>query len=106
MKLSIFILQDVFRKYLFNMDFLEKYNAENLQHFAQTQFDFEFFLDDCDQNINTDGNPDLSLHCVLGSSEEGLDSQILFDPFEKNFYLPATLVKLSNRQGRQSKVVC
>ena len=106
MKLGIFILQNVFRKYLFNMDFLKKYNAENLQDFAQTQPDLEFFLDDCDQNINADGNPNLGLYCVLGSSKEGLDFQILFDPFEKDFYSPAAFVKLSNRQCRQSKVVC
>jgi hypothetical protein len=87
------------------MDFLEKYNAENLQDFAQTQFDFEFFLDDCNQNVNAYGNPDLSLHSILGSPEECFDSQILFDPFEKDFYSPATFVKSSNCQGRQSKVV-
>ena len=99
-------MQNVFRKYLFNMDFLKKYNAENLQDFAQTQSDHEFFLDDCNQNVNADGNPDLSLHCVLGSSEECLDSQILFDPFEEDFYPPATFVKLSNCQSWQNKVVC
>ena len=55
MKLTISVLRNIFRKYLCNMDFLEKYNAENLQDFAQTQFDFEFFLDDCDKNVNADG---------------------------------------------------
>ncbi len=105
MKPKILVLQNIFRKYLCNMDFLEKYNAENLQDFAQTQFDFEFFLDDCDQNVNADGNPDLSLHGILGSSEERLDSQILFDPSEKDFYPPAAFVELSNCQGWQSKIV-
>ena len=105
MKLDIFILQNIFRKYLCNRDFLEKYDAENLQDFAQTQFDFEFFLDDCDKNVNADGNPDLSLYGVGTGSEERLDSQVLFDPFEKNFYPPAVLVELSNCQGWQSKVV-
>ena len=89
MKLELFILRHSFRKYLCNRDFLEKHNAENLQDFAQTQLDFEFFLDDCDQNVNADGYPDLSLHGVLGSSEERLDSQGLLDPFEKYFYPPA-----------------
>jgi hypothetical protein len=49
-------LRNSFRKYLCNRDFLEKYNAENLQDFAQTQFDFEFFLDDCDKNVNAQGD--------------------------------------------------
>jgi len=66
MKLNIFVLQGIFRKRLCNKDFLEKCNAENLQDFAQTQLDFEFFLDDGDQNVNADGNPDLSFYCVLG----------------------------------------
>ena len=106
MEPAIFILQNSFRKYLCNRDFLEKDNAENLQDFAQTQLDFEFFLDDCDQNVNADGYPDLSLHGILGSSEERLDSQVLFDPFEKYFYPPAALVKLSDYRSWQSKVVC
>jgi hypothetical protein len=87
------------------MDFLEKYNAENLQDFAQTQLYFQFFLDDRRQNVNADGCPDLSLDGILGSPEERLDSQILLDPFEKDFYPPAALVDLSDCQGRQRKVV-
>ncbi len=106
MKPKILVLQNIFRKYWCNMDFLEKYNAENLQDFAQTQLDFEFFLDDCDQNVNADGYPDLSLYGIGTGAEERLDSQVLFDPFEKDFYPPAVLVKLSNCQGRQSKIVC
>jgi len=106
MILEFFILRHSFRKYLCNRDFLEKYNAENLQNFAQTQFDFEFFLDDCDKNVNADGYPDLSLYGVGTGSKERLDSQILFDPFEKNFYPPPALVELSNCQGWQNKVVC
>ncbi len=106
MKLAISILQKIFRKYLRNKNFLKKCNAENLQDFAQTQLDFEFFLDDCDQNVNADGYPDLSLYGIGTGAEERLDSQILFDPFEKDFDSPAVLVKLSNCQGRQSKIVC
>ena len=105
MKLINFILQNIFRKYLRNRDFLEKYNAENLQDFAQTQLDFQFFLDNRYQNINADGNPDLSFHCIDTGAEKCLDSQVLLDPFEKGFYLPAALVKLSDSQSRQNKVV-
>ena len=106
MKLTVSVLRNAFRKYFCNRDFLEKYNAENLQDFAQTQLDFEFFLDDCDQNINADGYPDLCLYGIGTGAEERLDSQVLFDPFEKEFYPPAVLVKLSNGQGRQSEIVC
>jgi len=106
MKLEFFVLRHSFRKYLCDRNFLEKYNAENLQDFAQTQLDFQFLLDNRYQNVNADGNPDLSLHRVLGSAEKCFDTQVLLDPFEEDFYLPATLVKLSNSQSWQSKVVC
>ena len=74
MKLKKFVLRQILRKYLCNRNFLEKYNAENLQDFAQTQLDFEFFLDNRYQNVNTDGNSDLGLHCVLGSAEKCFDT--------------------------------
>ena len=105
MKLDLFILQKIFRKYLRNRNFLKKCNAENLQDFAQTPLDFEFFLDDCNQNVNADGDPDLSFYRIGTGAEERLDSKVLFDPFEKDFYPPAALVELSNCQGWQSKVV-
>jgi hypothetical protein len=89
MKLNIFVLRHIFRKYLCNRDFPEKYNAENLQDFAQTQLDFEFFLGNGDQNVNADGNPDLSLYCVLGRAKKCFDTKVLLDPFEKDFYPPA-----------------
>ena len=46
-------------------------------------------LEDGDQHINRHDNPDLSFHGILGISVEGLDSQVLFDPFEEQFNLPA-----------------
>src|SRR4030042_4872539 len=98
MKLNIFVLRHSFRKYLCNRDFLEKYNAENLQDLAQTQFDFEFFLDNGRQNVNADGNPDLGFHSVGTGAEKRFDSQVLFYPFEKEFYPPAAPVELGDCQ--------
>ena len=106
MKLRISILQNIFRKYFCNRDFLEKHDAENLQDFAQTQLDRQFLLDNRYQNVNTDGDPDLSFYRVLGSTEKCLDTQMLLDPFEEDFYLPTVLVKSNNRQGRQFEIVC
>jgi hypothetical protein len=34
----------------------------------------------------------LSLYRVFARSEEGLDSQVLLDPLEKKFHLPAAAV--------------
>jgi hypothetical protein len=36
MKLRSSVLRKIFYKYLCNKDFIEKYNAENLQDFTQT----------------------------------------------------------------------
>ena len=76
MKLDINHLRNIFRKCLFYKDFLEKYNAENLQDFAQTQLDLEFFLDNRGQNVNADGYPNLGFHGVLGSSEKSLPTNV------------------------------
>ena len=43
MNLGFIVLRYSFRKYLCNRNFLEKYDAENLQDFAQTQLECEFF---------------------------------------------------------------
>ena len=106
MKLIKFVLRHIFCKYLCNRNFLENHNAENLQDFAQIQFDLEFFLDNRCQDVNTDSNPDLSLYRVLARAKKCLDTQVLLVPPEENFYLPAALVKQRNCQSRQCKVVC
>ena len=53
-------------------------------------------LDDGYQDVNRDGDPDLSFDGVLGSSVECFDAKVLFDPFEKYFDLPAALKQLSD----------
>ena len=77
-----------------------------MQNIVETSVDFQFFLDNSYEDINTDRNPDLSLHRILGGSIERFDSKVLFDPFEKKFYLPATFVELSNGQRVEHKIVC
>jgi hypothetical protein len=42
---------------------------------------------------------------ILRGAEKCLDTQVLFDPFEKQFHLPATFVKLSDGQSRKLKIV-
>jgi len=65
----------------------------------------KLLFDDRYQHINRYGDPDLSLHCVLGCTIKGLDPQMLFDPFEEQFHLPAAFVKPGNDQGWQGEVV-
>jgi hypothetical protein len=57
----------------------------------------ETFFEDGDEDINGNGDPDLSLDSVFGSPEKLLDSQVLFDPFEEKFHLPTALINLGNR---------
>jgi hypothetical protein len=38
-----------------------------------------------------DGNPNLRFDGILGGAEERLDAQMLFDPLEKQFNLPAIM---------------
>jgi hypothetical protein len=68
-----------------------------LENFVECSLDSELFLDDRYQQIDRDGNPDLSFHGVLGSAVERLDSKILFDPFEEQLDLPPTFEEQSNR---------
>ena len=65
----------------------------------------EPFADDGDQNVDADGDPDLGLDRVLAGAEKALDTQMLLDPFEEQFHLPALLVDLRDDQGRQREVV-
>src|SRR5258706_8410310 len=55
--------------------------------------------------LNRDSDPDLSLHGVLASSVEHFDAKVLFDPFEKQFYLPTALIDLGDGQCWKQKVV-
>ena len=57
------------------------------------------------EQINGDGDPDLGAHGVRACAVKGFDAQMLFDPFEEQFDLPAARIKLDNRQGRRGEVV-
>ena len=60
---------------------------------------------DGDQHVDRDGDPDLGLHRILGGTIESLDAKMLFDPFEEEFYLPATPVELCDGLRREREVV-
>ena len=58
------------------------------------------------EQVNGDGDPHLDTHGVLRSAVEGLDSQMLFDPFEEEFDVPTATVKLGDLQRRFGEIVC
>ena len=47
----------------------------------------------------------MGFHCVLGGTKEGFDAQVLFDPFEEQFDLPAIPVEFGDGECGQGKVV-
>jgi hypothetical protein len=49
--------------------------------------------------------PDLGLDGIVACAVENFDSKMLFDPFEEQFDLPSGLIKLSDSQSGQCKVV-
>jgi len=57
------------------------------------------FFDRGHQNVNRDGDPNLSFYGVLRSPVKRFDAQMLFDPFEKQFYFPAMAIQISDDQG-------
>lgn len=63
------------------------------------------FFDDSDEDVSTDRDPYLRLHCVLAGSQKGFDTQMLLGPFEEQFDLPALLVKCRDHLWLESKVV-
>ncbi len=71
----------------------------------QRDIEVEPLLDDGDEHIDRDGDPDLALDRVLGSAEEALDAKMRLDPLEEQLDLPAALVERTDRQGRELEMV-
>ena len=63
------------------------------------------FDDDDNQNIGRYGAPDLRLDGVLAVAQKLLDAKVLLDPLEEQFDLPTILVKRSDCQRGQNKIV-
>jgi hypothetical protein len=98
MKLVKIILRRIVRKCLFYRHLLEKHNAENLQDFAKTLLDSQFFLDNGCQQVHADCNPYLDLDGIYAGAEKRLYAKIMLYPFEKEFHFPSAFEKLRNRQ--------
>ncbi len=57
------------------------------------------------QQVDTDGDPDLGHDGIAGSAQEALDLQILLDPLEEQLDLPARFVDLGDGAGGEFEVV-
>ena len=85
--------------------FLEDGNTDDLENFVEASAQIELLLHNRDEQVDGYRDPDLSLQRVWGGSVEHLDAQMLFDPFEEQFDLPAAAIKLGDGRRRQGKVV-
>ena len=65
----------------------------------------EFLFQDRDEEVNADSNPDLGANGIVGGAVEGLDSQVLLDPFEEQLHLPAEFVEGGNAEGRKGEII-
>lgn len=65
----------------------------------------EAFSDDGNKDVSGNSNPELGSYRVIGSPVEGLNAEMLFDPFEEQFDLPSALVEFGDSQCGKDKIV-
>ena len=63
------------------------------------------FFHNGDKNIRGDGDPYLGFDGVFAGSQKGFDAQMLFDPLEEQFDLPALLVQRGDQFRFERKIV-
>ena len=84
---------------------LKRVDAQNLQNPAEAFVESMNLIETGHHEVNADRDPDLGFHGVVGCAVEGLDAQVLLDPFEEQFDVPAILVDLCDGGGRQAEVI-
>lgn len=58
------------------------------------------------QKVNAECDPYLGAHGVFSCTKKRFDAQVLFDPLEEEFNLPAAFVDRCNGKSREIEVVC
>ena len=81
-----------FRKDFIERDLFKRQDRQDLEYRVEWGLDSELLANRRDQHVERDGHPELRLDGILRGAEETLDPQVLFDPLEKQLYLPAALV--------------
>jgi hypothetical protein len=94
-----------FRKQLIQWKFLKRRHAQNLQKSVERKLQGQPLLDDRDKRVNCDGHPDLGPDGILRRPVKRFNPQVLFDPTEEQFDLPAELIELSDHQRGQKKII-
>ena len=76
-----------------------------MENFVEAAAEIELLFHNRYEQVDGDRDPNLSLQRVWCGSVERFDPQVLFDPFEEQFDLPAAAIKLGDGRGRQGEVV-
>lgn len=87
------------------MNFLKSVDAQYLEDPGKTLVDLEGLFENGHKQVGAHGDPDLCLDGVVAGAEEGLDAQVLLDPFEEQLDLPSALVNACHSQCWQGEVV-
>ena len=66
---------------------LKGMNTQKLESSVQSAGELELLVKDGHHEVNGDRDPDLRLHCVGTGAEVVFDTQVAFDPFEKEWLL-------------------
>ncbi len=85
--------------------FLEYAHTQNLEKIVERSVAVELFFEDGDHGIDADGHPQLGAHGVVAGAVKGFDAQMLLEPAEEQFDLPALFVELANGPGGQPKMI-
>lgn len=84
---------------------LKEIPAEKSDEVGQRPVAFRLPLEELDQQERQKSCPKLDFECVAGSSEEGLDLEVLLKRLEEEFDLPAVAVDFADGVGGEFLVV-
>ena len=70
--------------------------AEDTHDLNNRSVQFEVVFNNSDKTVSDDGDMYLYPDCIFRFSPKGFDTQMLLDPFEKQFNLPSVAVKKGN----------
>ena len=79
--------------------------SKNAHDFEDWPFQLEVVFNDCDEAVSDDCDVDLYAHRIFRLSPELFDTEMLFDPFEEEFHLPAVSVEQCDILGGKVKIV-
>lgn len=84
---------------------VEQVELEQVEDAPHGQGAFAGKTEEGQHQINAQSHPDLCFDGVEGCSQERLDLEVLFDPFEEKLDLPPLFVDIGDGPGRQGPVV-